>query len=74
MAFQLQEIGGLFSPMVLVPVWVSDALRFIVVPMFPLPMPPPPDVGPMRVIVCLGFTKLLITVLMKYFNEMVPYF
>ena len=49
MAFQLQEAGGMFSPVMLVPVLVNDELRFIVVPMYLLSMPPPPHFGPMMV-------------------------
>ena len=59
MAFQLQVIGGMLPPVVLVPVWVNNELRFIVVLTYPLSMPPPPDVGPTRVIVCLGFNKIV---------------
>ena len=39
------------------PVWVSDELRFVVVPVYLLFMPLAPDVGPFRVNVYLGFNK-----------------
>ena len=59
MAFQLQEVGGVFSPVVLVPVWVNDELRFIVGPAYLLSMPLPPDFGPMRVSIYFGFNKIV---------------
>ena len=53
-AFQLQLIGGIFLPVVLVPVWVNNKLRFMVMPIYPLSMPLPPDIGPMRASCHLG--------------------
>ena len=62
----------MFIPVVLVPVWVNNELRFLVVPGYPLSMPPPPDIGPMKVSSYLGSAGLLTTALTKYVNEMVP--
>ena len=38
--------------------------------MYPLSMPPPPDIGPMKVSCYLGLAGLLTTALTKYVNEM----
>ena len=52
------HLGGIISSVVLVPVWVNKELRFVVVLTYLLFMPPPPDVGPMRGNVYLGFNKM----------------
>ena len=57
MAFQLAPIGGVVSSVVLVPIWVNNELRFVIVLVYLLSMPPPPDVGPMRVSVYLNVVK-----------------
>ena len=49
---------GMYSLVVLVPVWVDDELGFIVVQMYPLSMPPPPDFGPMRVSVYISLNQI----------------
>ena len=74
MAFQLQEIGGMFSPVVLIPVWVNDELRFIAVPMYLLSIPLPPNFGPMRLSIYFGLNEDVNLSLTEYVDEMVPNF
>ena len=53
---------------------VDHELRFVIVPAYLLSMPPPPDVGPMRVSSYHNLIKLLTTVLTEHDNKMVPNF
>ena len=48
MAFQLSLIGSVVSTVALVPVWVNNELRFMIVLVDPLSMPLPADVESMR--------------------------
>ena len=73
MAFKLAPVGGVISLVVLVPVWVNNELRFMIVPAYPLSMPLPPDVGTMRVSIYHNVIKLLKTVSTKH-GKMAPIF
>ena len=59
MAFQLAPIGGVFSSVVLVPVWVNNELISVIVMMYLLSMPLPPYVGTMRVGIHHSFDKIV---------------
>ena len=72
MAFQLTLVGGVVSSMVLVLIWVNNELRFVIVLAYPLSMPPPPYVGPVRVSIYCVLIKFLTYILTKHVNKMVP--